>query len=654
MTVHPTRAGWLFCAVVLFCAAKLSAQPADPSFWQRQNIYQLITDRFYNGDPKNDNLEGTFDPAGHRGTSVHGGDFKGIEQKLDYLQALGATAIWISPIVLNVRGEFHGYAGLDFYKIAPHWGTLDDLRHLVAAAHAHGILVIDDVVVNHGGNLVDSGDPGYAHFKRPPDGYHLRFHNPSRTYPPPFDLNPTNSTPESLFHNQGATQDFSDRTQVELGELFGLDDFRTESPYIRQRMAEIYQYWIEQAGFDAFRVDTVKHVEQGFWQTWCPAIHDFAHKHGRPNFFIFGEVMEGLDSRCGEYTGRKAGASYELDSVLDYPLYFRVNSVFASATAAPRELADRFDGLAGNYAPLAQKQLVTFLDNHDQPRFLSSDRAKGDISRLETALVFLYTSVGIPALYYGTEQGFNGRNDPFDREDMFAGQFEQGPSIGDNFDMTHPLFQWVAKLNNLRRLYPALTLGSQSNLWSDASGPGLFAYTRQSGKDRILVILNTAGQTRTLTNCALHARAKTRFVNLLKEDEAFDLGVDGRTPSLEIPGNSAKIFAAAKTFRPLSPAITRVSPAHDAKGVLPSAPLSLEFSQPMNHASVEAAFRTSPKVPGEVTWTKGPERMVFQPGDSGWPTNTLITVRVETGARAQAHRLHLTGAFEARFLTASP
>src|SRR5580692_8677093 len=128
-----------------FCAP---AGSVDREFWQRQNIYQIVTDRFYDGDPSNNNADGNYDPAGHRGTSVHGGDFKGLEQKLDYIKALGASAIWISPIVLNARGEFHGYAGRDFYKIDPHWGSMTDLQQFVRAAHARGLLVIDDVIVN--------------------------------------------------------------------------------------------------------------------------------------------------------------------------------------------------------------------------------------------------------------------------------------------------------------------------------------------------------------------------------------------------------------------------------------------------------------------------------------------------------------------------
>ena len=197
-------------AALLALLPPASAQSAGNTFWQRQSIYQIITDRFYDGDPSNNNADGNYDPAGHSGTSVHGGDFKGIEQKLDYIKSLGATAIWISPVVLNARGEFHGYAGLDFYKVDPHWGTLADLQHLVQAAHARGILVIDDIVVNHGGNLVDSADPGYPNFKYPPDGYHLRFRNPARQYPPPFDLNATNPALTNLFHNNGFIQNYDD------------------------------------------------------------------------------------------------------------------------------------------------------------------------------------------------------------------------------------------------------------------------------------------------------------------------------------------------------------------------------------------------------------------------------------------------------------
>ena len=167
----------------------------------------------------------------------------------------------------------------------------------------------------------------------------------------------------------------------------------------------------------------------------------------------------------------------------------------------------------------SQNQLVTFLDNHDQPRFLSVKDATTD--RLKVALAFLYTTRGIPCLYYGTEQAFDGAKDPWDREDMFAGQFERGPSLGDNFNMTHPLYQFVARLNNFRRLYPALQTGVQSNLWNNTNGPGLFAYTRRLGSQEVFVVFNTATTAQTLPPCPTIYPKGTKLQNLLDENESL-------------------------------------------------------------------------------------------------------------------------------------
>ena len=137
--------------------------------------------------------------------------------------------------------------------------------------------------------------------------------------------------------------------------MSGLDDFRTETPYVRAQMAKIYEYWIEQAGFDGFRIDTVKHVEMGFWQEWCPAIRAFAAAHGKPDFFMFGEVLDHSDAKCGSYTGTKGGGPFKLDSVLDYPLYFKINSIFAEATGSTRQIAEHYGAVAANYDPARAK-----------------------------------------------------------------------------------------------------------------------------------------------------------------------------------------------------------------------------------------------------------------------------------------------------------
>ncbi|MBJ7286109.1 MAG: hypothetical protein JHD00_13535, partial [Akkermansiaceae bacterium] len=139
-------------------------------FWRNQNIYQIITDRFFDGDANN-NSSGLPNYGPSNGGQAHGGDFKGIEQKLDYIKALGVTAIWISPVVKNANGDYHGYAATDFYSVNPRMGSLTDLQRLVREAQKRGILVINDVVANHGSTWVDSGDTGWATFKYPPVGY---------------------------------------------------------------------------------------------------------------------------------------------------------------------------------------------------------------------------------------------------------------------------------------------------------------------------------------------------------------------------------------------------------------------------------------------------------------------------------------------------
>jgi glycosidase len=650
------RPRWIVAGVaVAFAFFPVPARSFTVSngFWQGQSIYQIITDRFYDGDPSNNNADGNFDPAGHTGRSVHGGDFKGIEQKLDYIKALGATAIWISPVVLNARGEFHGYAGLDFYKVDPHWGSLADLQHMIHAAHARGLLVIDDVIVNHGGNLLASDDPGYPKFKYPPDGYSLRFRDPARTYPPPFDLNPANPSLTNLFHNNGVTRNFDDATQLELGELSRLDDFRTESAYVRTAMTKIYEFWIEQAGFDGFRIDTVKHVEMGFWQTWCPAIHTFAAAQDKPDFFMFGEVMSPSDAKCGSYTGAMGGGAFKLDSILDYPLYARINSVFGRADGNTKQLEDHYAVIQTNYDPSAQMRLVTFLDNHDQPRFLSHGWANDNLDRLKVALAFLYTARGIPCLYYGTEQAFDGGTDPYDREDMFAGQFEFGPSRGDNFNMTHPLFQFVARMNNLRRLYPALRTGIHANLWSNPGGPGLFAYARRLGAQEVFVVFNTAGASQTLPGRPTIYPPRTRLVNLLDPRETATVLAGSTTPAITLPASSAKIFIAQAQVLPLDPVVLSISPAHDSREIGLASPIVIQFSGAMDTKSVEAAFSTLPLVEGAFSWSATRDKLTFTPQGSGFPPHTMIEVRIADTAKAAAAGNRFCGGFGSRFQTGS-
>jgi alpha-amylase len=618
----------------------------SPSDWRDINIYQIFTDRFNDGDPSNNTLSpSSFTP--NNGRRVHGGDFKGIEQKLDYIKALGANAIWISPIVLNVgHGAYHGYAAHDFYQISPHWGTLEDLQSMVSSAHERGIYVILDIVAGHTGNRIGSPNPAWNNtFSLA--GFPIQWNDPNIQYPPPFDK-------LDHFHNHGAIAgNWFDPHQV-LGEFpGGLDDLKTETEFVRARMVEIYSYWLEQANLDGFRLDTVKHIDTGFWQYFNPAIRQHAASIGKTNFFQVGEVYDGSDSKLGSYTGTKAGGAYANDSVFDFNLYYRVSSIFAQATGNTKQIEDRYNAIAANYHPDAHMRLVTFLDNHDVTRFMHSSNANNNVARLHVATSFLYSSRGIPCLYYGTEQNFNGGGDPNNRENMFAGQFpSSGPSFGDRFDMTTSTFRHVAMLNNFRRLYPSLRRGSHLNRWNNPNGPGLFAYARVLDNEEVFVVFNTAGSTQTLPARPTSYPAGTVLVNLLNTNETVTV-IDGTNgfPSINVPGSSTKMFIAASRWLPLDPAVTQQTPAHAAASVVPSNPVMIQFSKPMDAGSTEAAFSIAPHVNGTFSWSPDQRTMTFSPPPSGFPGEQQYTIRIESTATDVEDENSLHGAFETFFTT---
>ena len=654
----------LYFALALTLATTVQAAFPSPADWRNENIYQIMTDRYYNGNPSNDNVEvshgSPYAPTANNG--IHGGDLQGIQDKLDYIKSLGATAIWISPIVFNVGGTsaYHGYGAQDFYTLAPHWGTMTDLSNMVQAAHARGIKVILDIVCNHTGDLITSSDSGYPTFKAPPAGYNMKYSNNSNQHAFPF--NPTNVSPpliSTIFHTNGQIQSFnypSGTQQVVLGELDGLDDLATETTYVRTNMVNIYSNWVAQADFDGFRVDTAIEVDYGFWQFWCPQMHQFATSIGKSNFFMFCEADSGNEQQIGSYTGTVGGGPAKFDATLDYALFDNsIGSVFASASGPTANITNHYGFVSTYYDTNSWFRLVTFLDNHDQPRFLSNGSAT--TNRLTVALQFLYTSRGVPCLYYGTEQAFAGDgNNNDDREDMFAGQWEpDAASVGDNFNETHPLFQQVARMNNFRRLYPALRTGTQNNLAANTSGPGLLAYSRVLSNQEVVVCLNTASSTQTLTNCPTTYTPGTVLVNLLNTNETvvvISAAGTNVTPVISVPTTSTKIFIAQSLMLPLDPVVISQSPAHAATNISVGASVVLKFSKPMDTNSVQSAFSVTPTTGGTFAWSAGHDTMTFTPS-AGWLPNTTNRVDLATNAFDSVTSNAFFAPFDTYFVTST-
>jgi glycosidase len=669
-------------------AAQAQHYPS-PTDWRNENIYQILTDRFYDGNPSNDNVEAShgspYAPTSNDG--INGGDFQGIQMKLGYIKSLGATAIWISPIVFNVGGTsaYHGYGAQDFYQLAPHWGTMTDLSNMVEAAHALGIKVILDLVCNHTGTLITSTGSGWPNYVAPPNGYNLEYINNSNQHAFPF--NPTNVSPPQLstiFHTNGDICGTcfnypTDTNEDVLGELDGLDDLRTETTYVQTNLMNIYTNWVGIADFDAFRVDTAIEVDYGFWQYWCPQLHQSGTSMGKSNFFMFCEADSGNEQQIGSYTGTEGGGAFKFDATLDYALYYNcINSVFATASGNTQVIESHYDYIATYYDSNSWYRLVTFLDNHDQPRFLSNSGAT--TNRLTVALQFLYTSRGIPCLYYGTEQAFSGDgNNNDDREDMFAGGWQPDPaSVGDNFDETHPLFQQVAKLNNFRRLYPALRTGVHNNLWNNPGGPGLFAYSRVLSNEEVFVCFNTASSSQTLTNRPTTYAPGTVLVNLLNTNDTIVVTTSAgtnATPLITVPSMTAKIYIAQSLVLPLDPVITNQIPSHAATNVSIAASVVLHFSKPMNTNSVQAAFSvtpatcvcistgsltvcsaqaspSTPPIAGSFTWDALQDTMTFTPS-GGWSPSTTNLVHLGTNTMDSVTSNTLYGAFDTYFVTST-
>ncbi|WP_426051344.1 alpha-amylase family glycosyl hydrolase [Brevundimonas sp. SL161] len=502
---------------------------------QDEVIYFLMPDRFDNGDASNDTggisggrLDHGFDPT-HEGF-YHGGDLAGIERRLDYIQGLGATAIWMAPIFKNkpVQGEpgrefagSHGYWITDFTRVDPHFGDEAAMRALVEAAHARGMKVYMGIVANHTADVIryrecPANDCAYRSRADYPftrrggvdgeainDGFTGR--NFDRLTDTDFAWTPyvpageeTVKVPAWLndpayYHNRGDTT-FRGESSLD-GDFAGLDDLMTEHPRVVEGMIEIFGDWIDRYQIDGFRIDTARHVNPEFWQAFVPAMIARAEANGIPNFHIFGEVYDVDPAVTARFT-RIDG----YPAVLDFGFQYTVTDIVAR-DAPPDRLARVFasDALyqGGEIGALG---LPTFLGNHDMGRiggFILT--AKPDISdeellqRETLAHAMMMFSRGTPTLYYGDEQGFSGAGGYGSaRQDMFETQvasYRDDRIVGGappTFSIEAPLYRAIAAMARLRQADVRLRRGLQTVRFA-AEAPGLLAVSRR--------ILDTAGET---------------------------------------------------------------------------------------------------------------------------------------------------------------
>lgn len=529
--------------------------------WRDQIIYFVMTDRFDDGEPgNNDQGAGEFDPASN--AKYSGGDLPGITRRLDYIRGLGATALWLTPPVANQwwdgtiqYGGYHGYWAENFKAIDKHYGSLQDYQRLSHALHGAGMYLVQDIVVNHTGNF--HAYSGAWHAAEPARNFVLNTASLPVSAPSqwPFSLNDArqpDARAAAIYHWTPDISDVSVPVQETTYQLGRLDDLNTENPVVRAALRDSYGYWIKTVGVDAFRVDTAFYVPPEFYDDFLnaedakqPGVLRVAQQTGREGFHVFGEGF-GIDAPYTEVQARKidtymraADGSPRMAGMLNFPLYGTIADVFARGQPTA-ELGHRIRSMMRIHQN--PHLMPSFLDNHDVDRFL----AGGDTAGLQQALLLLMTLPGIPTIYYGTEQGYK---EP--RAALFARGFGSGGR--DRFDTQAPLYRYIQRATALRRAHPLFSRGTPTVLAENLSTPGAFAYRMNHGADSALVVFNTAGHEVLLDNLATGLPAGTVLQGLFGLDSApqeLVVGEGGRV-SLRLPPRSGLVWAATARRAPV-------------------------------------------------------------------------------------------------------
>ena len=322
--------------------------------WKSRSIYQILTDRFARTSDKDlCNLN-----------TYCGGNYKGIINKLDYIKNMGFNAIWISPIVENTEGSYHGYHMTNLYKLNPHFGSEEDFKLLIKTCHEKDIWIMVDVVVNHVGLV------GVDYSK----------------------IYPFNS--KEHYHNVCQITNWNNQWQIENCRLSNLPDLNHENKWVEQKLLQWIHDLIKKYNIDGLRIDTVIEVPKWFWDKFREAA----------GVFQIGEAFNGNIDYIADYQNH-------LDSLFNYPLYYIIEKSFCGSF---RELENYWFNIRPKF--VLPEYIANFVENHDNPRFLNKCKDK---NKFINAVVFLLLWEGIPVFYYGGEQFFSGGADPQNREPLW-------------------------------------------------------------------------------------------------------------------------------------------------------------------------------------------------------------------------------------------
>lgn len=475
---------------LFFCFGQLSALEALES-WKDQILYFVMIDRFSNGCAENDLNTDPDDLM-----AFHGGDIKGLIQKLDYLQKLGVTGIWLSPFfdsrpeVFYNQAGYHGYWPWNFWEVDKRFGTLEDLKKLRAELTRKDMKLLFDMVVNHMG------------------------------YDAPF----VKANPDWFNPIQDIT-DWNCPEQLQNRSLFGLPDFASEKPVVKTFFKLVARHWNDLIQPDGYRLDAVKHVPMAFWQEFNQQIV----KENGKDFLLLGEYLDGNPDLLN-----KAWQNGAFSSLFDFPLYYTLKDVFANEGDC-RQLGSRLN-FDRNYPDAGM--LATFLDNHDLERFITS--CAGDMDKYRLAMAFLMTARGIPTLCYGDEYPIEGDYKPLpeNRKSMV-------------FDTQTEMFQFTSKMIEIRKENDVLRRGLQCHLHMDATS---YAFARLTADALAVMVVNNAKTPRSIEFDLPFAVSEGIFIDsvtgrdkALVRDGRFSLFLKPKSFALFLPSSAPGFYE--KSFR---------------------------------------------------------------------------------------------------------
>jgi glycosidase len=522
------------------------AYTASPADWRDEIVHSVFMDRYSRGQGAQ--------PRGNpqSGHTWHGGNINGLIDRLDYIHGSGATTILPTSVIMSALGGYHGYWPVQMMAVDPHFGTLADFKRLVEEAHKRGMRVVFDLVLNHVGNVFEYNDGK-------PDAW------AGGAAPRPVQWNrgfkPGELVKNEHFYRRGVIQDWNDGIQAIRGDFPpNLRHFNAENPETQELLIKVAKWWLKETDVDGFRLDAFRHMHPAFRARFEKEIREYAKSLGKENFLLLREISTGREEELEAHMGN--GVS---DATFNYPAYRRDNAALHGL--APTRLMEeswiRAAGVLGD----AAKMLVRFIDNHDVYRFLRKSTPE---ALLRVAFAYNLFSLGIPMIYYGTEQAFRQAvetmdpegphlpADPRNREDMFAeGQYKSESSSGDRFDPGSASYRTLQQLAALRHSIPALRKGEQYVRWSDPSGAGIYAFSRIVDKEEVVVVLNTAGEERSakmFVDAGL-TPPKTKLVDLLEPSFVTRVrGEDGGSKiSVRVPPYGVRVLVRrAEAIRDLS------------------------------------------------------------------------------------------------------